>query len=73
MNQTSDPDREARITAFLDAAPEDMTLGELELVLFALISSYVDNDQTPSFLHYLAMRYMFLFSRSDTPPPTRIQ
>lgn len=76
MNQTSDPDdadREARITAFLEQTPEDMTPHELELVLLAILTAHVEDSSVGAFLHYLALRHAFFFVDTDDTAPPRLQ
>lgn len=59
MSQTSKEkalqtaDRESRILAFLEAMPDDLQPGELESVIFAIVSSYMPDDVLPLFFFYL--------------------
>ena len=58
MSETEEQnaDRESRITDFLDALPDDLDLGELEAVVLAILSAYIEDESMPHFLLYLGIK-----------------
>ena len=62
MSQTSkdkalqDADRESRIVNFLNDLPGDLDLGELEAVVLAILSAYIEDESMPHFLMYLSLK-----------------